>query len=54
MFQVTAPQSSEDWQAYYKLRWQVLRAPWDQPRGILHNGLLVECKNRICTQSNIQ
>ena len=27
MFKVTTPQSSEDWQAYYSLRWQVLRAP---------------------------
>lgn len=33
MFQVSTPQSSEDWQAYYQLRWQVLRAPWGEPRG---------------------
>ncbi len=33
MFQVTRPQSSQDWQDYYHLRWQILRAPWQQPRG---------------------
>ncbi|MCF6437399.1 bifunctional GNAT family N-acetyltransferase/hotdog fold thioesterase [Pseudoalteromonas sp. MMG022] len=33
MFKVSSPQSSEDWQAYYQLRWQVLREPWGQPRG---------------------
>lgn len=27
------PRTSEEWRAYYNLRWQVLRAPWQQPRG---------------------
>lgn len=26
--QARAPQSEEDWQRYYALRWRVLRAPW--------------------------
>jgi len=28
-----SPQTAEDWQTYYDLRWQVLRDPWQQPRG---------------------
>ena len=28
-----APQSAAEWDAYYDLRWRVLRAPWQQPRG---------------------
>ena len=31
--QIDTPQSEQDWQAYYDLRWQVLRAPWRQPKG---------------------
>lgn len=27
------PKTAEQWQAYYELRWQILRAPWQQPRG---------------------
>jgi predicted GNAT family N-acyltransferase len=27
------PQSDADWDKYYDLRWRVLRAPWNQPRG---------------------
>lgn len=32
-WQLTQPQTPEQWQAYYQLRWQVLRAPWQQPLG---------------------
>ncbi len=27
------PQTRDEWEQYYELRWRVLRAPWDQPRG---------------------
>lgn len=47
MFQVTTPQSSDDWQAYYHLRWQVLRAPWDQPRGTEQDDLEQESEHRF-------
>ncbi|WP_105199299.1 bifunctional GNAT family N-acetyltransferase/hotdog fold thioesterase [Pseudoalteromonas sp. T1lg10] len=47
MFQVTTPQSSDDWQAYYQLRWQVLRAPWDQPRGSEQDDLEQESEHRF-------
>mgnify|MGYP001627248804 FL=1 len=30
---LVSPQSPAEWQAYYQLRWQVLRAPWQQPPG---------------------
>lgn len=30
---LTSPQTDEQWQAYYQLRWQILRAPWQQPQG---------------------
>lgn len=31
--QLSSPQTDAEWQAYYQLRWQVLRAPWQQPPG---------------------
>ena len=30
---VICPSSAEDWERYFDLRWRVLRAPWNQPRG---------------------
>ncbi|WP_337880503.1 bifunctional GNAT family N-acetyltransferase/hotdog fold thioesterase [Rheinheimera sp.] len=32
-WQLRSPQTPAEWQAYYLLRWQVLRAPWHQPQG---------------------
>lgn len=31
--QVTSPQTEKDWEDYYDLRWRILRAPWNQPKG---------------------
>ena len=33
MYQVVAPLSEQEWEQYYEVRWQVLRAPLQQPRG---------------------
>jgi thioesterase domain-containing protein len=32
-WQLRAPETEQEWQRYYQLRWQVLRAPWHQPAG---------------------
>lgn len=32
-YSLTEPGSGSDWEKYFDLRWRVLRAPWDQPRG---------------------
>ena len=31
--QVTSPKSRAEYAAYFELRWRLLRAPWNQPRG---------------------
>ncbi len=31
--QVTTPQTPNDWEEYFDLRWRILRAPWNQPKG---------------------
>jgi N-acetylglutamate synthase-like GNAT family acetyltransferase len=28
-----SPQTEQEWQAYFDLRWRILRAPWQQSRG---------------------
>lgn len=33
MYRVVTPQSEAELEAYYQLRWQLLRKPWQQPRG---------------------
>ena len=33
MLKVRVPQSKADCERYYDLRWRILRAPWQQPRG---------------------
>ena len=33
MLKVRVPQSKADFERYYDLRWRILRAPWQQPRG---------------------
>lgn len=30
---ITEPQTPEEFSSYYQLRWEVLRKPWNQPRG---------------------
>ena len=30
---IVSPRSERDWERYFDLRWRVLRAPWQQPRG---------------------
>jgi len=33
MLEIKSPQSDSDWKAYYALRFNVLREPWNQPVG---------------------
>lgn len=33
MIRIIHPNSPEEWESYYLLRWQTLRAPWGQPPG---------------------
>jgi ribosomal protein S18 acetylase RimI-like enzyme len=35
---LAAPVAAAEWDAYFDLRWRVLRAPWGQPRGSERDG----------------
>jgi len=51
-WQLSAPQTEAQWLAYYHLRWQVLRAPWDQPKGSEQDELEAESFHRmVCTEA---
>ncbi|MCK5335400.1 MAG: GNAT family N-acetyltransferase, partial [Gammaproteobacteria bacterium] len=32
-YTIRSPESDDEWNQYFDLRWQVLRKPWQQPRG---------------------
>lgn len=35
--EIRAPKTAEEWEAYYDLRFRILREPWNQPRGSERN-----------------
>lgn len=35
--EIRAPQSAQEWQDYYDLRYRLLRQPWNQPKGSEQN-----------------
>lgn len=50
-WQLSAPHTEAQWLAYYQLRWQVLRAPWDQPKGSEQDELEAASFHRmVCTE----
>lgn len=50
--QLKSPQSDAEWQAYYQLRWQVLRAPWQQPPGSEQDELEAESTHLMLVADN--
>lgn len=51
-YQVTTPVSTADWQAYYQLRYQVLRQPWGQPPGSERDELEADSAHRMIRDSD--
>lgn len=46
-YQVISPSTAEEWQGYYQLRYQVLRAPWGQPLGAERDELEADSAHRM-------
>lgn len=42
-YQVRQPKTEDEFDRYYKLRWKLLRAPWNQPRGSEADELEEQC-----------
>ena len=51
-WQLTRPVSPDQWQAYYQLRWQVLRAPWQQTPGSEQDELEAQAHHFMLTVSH--
>lgn len=55
MYQVVTPQTEAELEAYYQLRWQLLRKPWQQPRGserdefdeYAHHRMMVDSQGKL-------
>ncbi len=45
------PQSSDEFEKYYQLRWQILRKPWQQPLGSEQDSLEQQACHRMLTDS---
>jgi GNAT superfamily N-acetyltransferase len=42
-YRLVMPETAEEFERYFDLRWRVLRAPWDQPRGSERDELESQC-----------
>ena len=55
MYRVVTPQTEAELEAYYQLRWQLLRKPWQQPRGserdefdeYAHHRMMVDSQGKL-------
>ncbi|VAW52208.1 hypothetical protein MNBD_GAMMA06-232 [hydrothermal vent metagenome] len=54
-FKITQPEAEEEFKRYYHLRWQLLRAPWHQPKGSEIDDIEEQCFHvmAVDTQKNI-
>jgi predicted GNAT family N-acyltransferase len=42
-YQIKQPQTEVEFKRYYRLRWQLLRAPWNQPKGSETDAIEASC-----------
>lgn len=49
---ILSPKSDEDFQRYYDLRWQLLREPWQQPRGSERDELENQSYHVMCVDND--
>lgn len=53
MIEIRTPQSNSEWQAYYDLRYRVLREPWQQPLGSERNELDAISVHLACFDNDV-
>lgn len=51
-FTIKQPQTREEFKHYYHLRWQLLRAPWNQPEGSEVDDIEDQCFHLIAVDKN--
>ena len=50
--QLKQPQSKDEFERYYELRWRILRAPWDEPRGSEVDNIEDRCFHIMVTNND--
>ena len=50
--EIRTPQTPKEFERYYHLRWQLLRAPWNQPQGSEKDELENESTHRIAVEGS--
>ena len=50
---IRSPQNDDEWSQYYQLRWQLLRAPWQQPEGSEKDSLEENAFHRVIITSEM-
>lgn len=51
-FRIKQAETEEEFRDYYHLRWKLLRAPWDQPKGSGVDDLEAQCIHLIAVAAN--
>ncbi len=51
-FLLQTPGTAEEFEAYYQVRWEVLRKPWQQPPGTERDDLDKQSQHRMITDGN--
>lgn len=51
-FIIRPPRTAREFEAYYQLRWQVLREPWQQPRGSEQDDLETAAVHRAAFETD--
>jgi predicted GNAT family N-acyltransferase len=51
-FVIKQPDTREDFKRYYRLRWQILRAPWNQPEGSEVDNIEEQCFHLMAIDAN--
>ena len=62
LFEIKQPQTGEEFRRYYHFRWQLLRAPWQQPQGSEIDDIESQCihvmaidnKNNVIAVARLQ
>ena len=51
---LVSPQTAAEWNDYFDLRWRVLRAPWQQPRGSEKDDLEAESQHLMIAGEDLR
>lgn len=51
-FSLIEPVTPHQWEYYYTLRWEVLRKPWNQPKGSEKDNMELECYHAMIIEKD--